>query len=332
MKITRKTITNVVLLIIAAGVFVLIGVRTDWAATWNSVRNANPFWLLGGALFMLSSHILRSVRWTMLTEPAGYKLNARRSFYAVMSGYLVNVATSRGGEIARCALAAKSEKAPVELLIGTVVTERLVDFVMLALCCVLALLLQFSYVSGFFTEYIVEPVQQKLSFQNILIGLVFLLLIAITWIVIKKRRSKQKGANENSGVAGIFERFAMGLKSVFQLKNPLGFIAYSSMIWMGYWASTWCVLQSIDATASLTFLNAISVLIFATVGIAIPLPAGAGVWGAVSLGLQTVYHLPTAQAETYGIFNLAFSNLLMILFGSVSYLLYYLEMQKVQKS
>lgn len=114
-----------------------------------AVQSANLGWLAAAVVFMLSAHWLRGARWTMLTEPAGYSLNKRRSFYSVMIGYLVNVATSRGGEIARCALSSKSEKAPVELLIGTVVTERIVDFIMLFMVCVAALITQFQYIYAF---------------------------------------------------------------------------------------------------------------------------------------------------------------------------------------
>ncbi len=75
--------------------------------------------------------------------------------------------------------------------------------------------------------------------------------------------------------------------------------------------------------------NALSVVIFASIGIAIPLPAGAGVWGAVSVGLSTVYGLPTDHAETYGIYTLAVSNIQMITFGAIAYFLLYFEMIKI---
>ena len=101
------------MILLAAGVFTAIGFKIDWQQTANSVKNANLYWLLGATITMLYAHYLRGWRWNMLTEPAGYPLNKIRAFYAVMIGYLVNVATSRGGEFVRCAMAAKSEKAPV---------------------------------------------------------------------------------------------------------------------------------------------------------------------------------------------------------------------------
>jgi hypothetical protein len=42
--------------------------------------------------------------------------------------------------------------------------------------------------------------------------------------------------------------------------------------------------------------------------------------------------LPQDQANTFGIYSVAVSNLLMIVFGSISYLLLYLEIQKANKN
>lgn len=327
MSSNRKKLTNILLLLFAAGVFILIAVKTDWASTWRSVKSAHLGWFIAATCFMLTAHGLRGARWTLLTTPAGYKLNVRRSFYAVMVGYLVNVATSRGGEIARCALTAKSEKAPVELLVGTVVTERIIDLIMLLLFCFATLLLQFNYVFDFFNTYLFEPLSGFFTIQNVVVGLVALLMMFVVYRTIQKRK-KQK-ANEGKGkIGGIITKFSAGLKSVFSLQKPILFIACSVGIWAGYWLSTYCLLQSLDVTQNLTVLNALSVVIFASIGIAIPLPAGAGVWGAVSIGLQSVYGLSIADSETYGIYTLAVSNIQMIVFGAISYALLYFEMQK----
>ncbi|MFN5695171.1 MAG: lysylphosphatidylglycerol synthase transmembrane domain-containing protein, partial [Bacteroidota bacterium] len=145
------------MILLAAGVFTAIGFKIDWQQTANSVKNANLYWLLGATVTMLYAHYLRGWRWNMLTEPAGYPLNKIRAFYAVMIGYLVNVATSRGGEFVRCAMAAKSEKAPVPTLVGSVVTERIIDLLVLMSLCLLCLGIQFQEFYGFFDQYIITP-------------------------------------------------------------------------------------------------------------------------------------------------------------------------------
>lgn len=328
MKSGKKQIINGLLLLLAVGVFVLIGIKTDWAATWQSVKSADPVWLTAAILIMPFAHWLRGYRWNMLTKPAGYELNARRSFYAVMTGYLVNVATSRGGEVARCALAAKSEKAPLEMLIGTVVTERIIDMIMLMLFAVLGFVVEFKQIYGFFDEYIFTPLSAAATMANLLKTGAVLVLAAAAILWWRRRRNAGPTADVK-GLKGILARFSTGLKSIFELENPLYFILLSVAIWSCYLFGGFFLLKSLDVTNHMTLGNAISLLVFSAIGIAIPLPAGAGVWGAISFGLSTVYGLSTADAETFGIFNVAFANLYCIIFGAIAYLLYWLEMQKM---
>jgi uncharacterized protein (TIRG00374 family) len=327
LTINKKAITNAILLIITAGVFLWIGLKTDWKATGKAIGSANPLWVSASLLVMILSHWLRGYRWNMLTAPAGFPLNAKRSFLAVMSGYLINVATSRGGEVVRCALASKSEKAPVALLIGTVVTERLVDMLMLLLVCVTGLLVEFDHIYSFFQSFVLVPAAKAATTSNLLI---LLALIALLWFVLRMRKkSAAKKDAAQGGIAAIVSRFSAGLKSVFTLEKPLYFLFLSAAIWFCYMLSGYCLLQSLQITAHMHFGSAISLLIFSAVGIAIPLPAGAGVWGAISFGLTTVYGFNAGDAETFGIFNLAYQNLFSMLVGGICYLLYMVELRNI---
>ncbi|MFM8996456.1 MAG: lysylphosphatidylglycerol synthase transmembrane domain-containing protein, partial [Bacteroidota bacterium] len=281
MKINKKIISQTLLILLAAGVFIVIGLKIDWQQTANAVRNANLNWLIGATVTMLYAHYLRGWRWNMLTEPAGYPLNKIRAFYTVMIGYLVNVATSRGGEFVRCAMAAKSEKAPVPTLVGSVVTERIVDLLVLMSLCLLCLALQFQEFFGFFNQYIIQPAADHY------VPLMMLLVLGTVGLQFIKKRQAQKPKTEES--TSLFSKFIAGLQSVLHLKQPALFIASSYGIWLGYWLSTYCTLQSLDITAHLTLANALGVLIFSSLGVIIPIPGGAGVWGTVSYGLTLIY-------------------------------------------
>src|SRR6266516_6275636 len=70
----------------------------------ESLQHAN-YWLLVPVITMaILSHISRSVRWKILIEPMGYNPSTANTFYAVMSGYLVNTFIPRGREIVKCSL------------------------------------------------------------------------------------------------------------------------------------------------------------------------------------------------------------------------------------
>jgi uncharacterized protein (TIRG00374 family) len=339
LKINKKIISQTLLILLAVGVFILIGLKIDWVATWKSVKNAHLGWFTAGILVMLISHFLRGWRWNLLLKPAGYPLNPLRAFYAVMIGYLINVATSRGGEFVRCAMAAKSEKAPVPTLVGSVVTERIIDLLVMALLAMLCLLLQFEQFWGFFDQYLLQPALNYMV--PIIIGMACS-VITLFWLKNRKKTSDNKiyysqNSTHQTGQQSvaketIFTKFSGGLQSVFQLERPVAFILASLGIWIGYWLNTYFMLKSLDVTVDFTLANALGVLIFSTLGVIVPLPGGAGVWGTLAYGLTLIYGLPQDQANTFGIYSVAVSNLLMIVFGSISYLLLYLEIQKANKN
>jgi hypothetical protein len=164
------------------------------------------------------------------------------------------------------------------------------------------------------------------TLQNVLI-LASLILSVILFIKFRKKKT----ANNSPGkIAGLLSGFSKGLKTIFALEKPVLFFIYSAGIWFCYMLSGYCLLQSLPVTAHMGFGSSISLLIFAAVGIAIPLPAGAGVWGAISFGLQAVYALSAKDAETFGIFNLAYQNLFSIIVGGICYLLMMIEIRKMK--
>jgi uncharacterized protein (TIRG00374 family) len=217
----------------------------------------------------------------------------------------------------------------------------------MGLLAMLCLLLQFEQFWGFFDQYLLQPAINYMI--PILIGMACS-VIALLWLKKRKKSTDNtNNINQNSSLEGgqqndpskiyweapketIFSKFSGGLQSVFQLERPVAFILASLGIWIGYWLNTYFMLKSLDVTVDFTLANALGVLIFSTLGVIVPLPGGAGVWGTLAYGLTLIYGLPQDQANTFGIYSVAVSNLLMIVFGSISYLLLYLEIQKANKN
>src|SRR5260370_1274158 len=100
---------------------------------WSAWKKCDKFylWLMAGAAVI--SHIIRALRWRMLLQPTGHFVKLSNSFWSLMTGYLVNLAVPRGGEVSRCYTLYQLEKTPVEISFGTLVTERTadVDFLLL---------------------------------------------------------------------------------------------------------------------------------------------------------------------------------------------------------
>ncbi|MBC7587054.1 MAG: flippase-like domain-containing protein, partial [Chitinophagaceae bacterium] len=101
----------------------IMGNEKEWKVFTEQVSKAN-YWLMIPVFAILTmSHVLRSLRWKILMQPMGYNPSFPNTFFAVMIGYLANLAVPRLGEVLKCTILAKYEKVPAEKIVGTIVAE-----------------------------------------------------------------------------------------------------------------------------------------------------------------------------------------------------------------
>ena len=118
-------------------------------------------WILVSFAFGLLSHLVRALRWRMMIQPLGYSPSVLNTFMAILIMYLANFAFPRLGEVSRCGILTKYEKVPFTPQIGTVVTERIVDFIIFVLILLLVVFSQFGLITGF-----IDNTRLKLGFDT----------------------------------------------------------------------------------------------------------------------------------------------------------------------
>jgi uncharacterized protein (TIRG00374 family) len=250
---------------------------SKWGEFKNSLETAN-YWLLIPVFVILSlSHLLRALRWRVLMLPMGYTPSLINTFFAVMIGYLANLAVPRLGEVLKCTLLAKYEKVPAEKLVGTIVAERAFDVISLGLVFLLALIFQFDVVGEYATQLLKQIFADKAgSFSMMKIGIALAIIVGV--IIAIKVWFKQFSHLQIVIVAkkilhGIWE----GLSSIKNLKQKGRFIFYSAGIWILYIAGTWVGFSATQGTAHLGLPQAISALAFASIGMIVT-PGGIGAY------------------------------------------------------
>jgi len=249
-------------------------------AEWNKFKEALAtahYWLiLPVFLILTTSHIVRALRWRLLMEPMGYFPSFPNTFFAVMVGYLANLAFPRLGEVLKCTLLARYEKIPAEKIVGTIVAERAFDVLCLGLLFLLALILQFDVVTGSYQN--VKTLQSQHHESTSMVKLVILLILALAilgfgiWIF-ATGRWKAVLQKCKSIIAGIWE----GLITARKLKHKALFAFYTILIWLLYIGGTWLGFQGTNGTATMGLREAISSLAFASIGMIIT-PGGIGAY------------------------------------------------------
>ena len=90
----------------------------------------------------LGSHIIRANRWNSCYQPLNDTPKLSNCFYTVMFGYLGNLGIPRSGEVLRGASYASYTKLSFEQSFGTIITERIIDLIMLILIIGFTLIIQ----------------------------------------------------------------------------------------------------------------------------------------------------------------------------------------------
>lgn len=248
-----------------------------WDEFKISLRTARFALLIPVFIILSSSHVLRSIRWKILMQPMNYKPSTINVFFAVMIGYLANLAVPRLGEVIKCTLLTRYEKIPTEKLLGTIVVERACDVICLILLFIIAFTAQYDVVGDYGKQILLELFANKkgrFSFTKIAIGVAVLIVIIIILKLCFKQFAHFKIV---IGFKKILLGIVEGLSSIKHLQQKGKFLWCTLGIWCLYVIGTWIGLQAILGTAHLGLPVAISALAFASLGMIVT-PGGIGAY------------------------------------------------------
>jgi glycosyltransferase 2 family protein len=212
-------------------------------------QTADYLWIIIAMVISLLSHFLRAYRWNYLLQPVGHKTNLLNATCYVLVGYFANYGIPRMGEVSRCTLASKYDKVPFEVAFGTVITERIIDFILFLVIFVLTLALQFTELIGLANKYVFDPALGKLSALSsspvklIVFGIIVFAFFGFLFLFRKKIANLLKGK-----LGGILKGMAEGIGSVRKMENPVKFITLSLMIWACYFYALYFCFFSLPVT------------------------------------------------------------------------------------
>ena len=249
----------------------------DWEACKASLRSARFSLIVPVFLIITFSHYLRALRWRILMDPMGYRPGVFNTFSAVMVGYLANLAIPRLGEVLKCTILARYEKVPADKLVGTILVERAVDVISLALVFLITLLTHFSMLGKFAAETLrTHFAGSGWSDLAIKTGMLLLLLaglfLAGRWVF---RRFNH--LNSIKRLQNLVQGVKDGVMSISRLRNKSSFWLYSVSIWTCYLAGTYIGFHATAGTEWLPVMASFPVLAFASIGMIIT-PGGIGAY------------------------------------------------------
>ncbi len=294
----------------------------DFTKLVAGLKEANYYWLLLSVLFGLFAFISRARRWVLLVNPLGFHPSLRNSFYALMTGYLANLALPRIGEITRCVALGKKEKIPVDQLIGTVVVERTIDFISLLLIMIMLIFTTGDQISLFLKESILIPVQQMVhsifGVTWIIWAILFSLGFVMLFLMIRHKKNLRK-IRFFSKIFDLGRGVINGLKTITKLKRKWEFLSLTIFIWINYTLMTWVVIFSLESTSHLTFGDSIFLLVIGGLAMSAPVQSGLGAFHyIISRGLLIVKGIPIEDGLIYALLTHESQLIFVAIIGTIS--------------
>lgn len=268
-------------------------------------------WMLLSLPFGILAQVLRAVRWRQVLAPAGEKPRLSTCVHAVFLSYASSLVVPRVGEVLRCGVLKRYEGTNFTCLVGTVVTERIIDTLLILVLSLLTFLTQIPVFLDFFQQTGVS--MGGLLGQFSLAGWIVTAvcgLLALVCIVLVSRRFRIL-----SRTTSVLSDLKNGLLSVREVENPLLFIVYSVGIWVSYFLHFYLTFFCFDFTAGLGLLAALVAFVVGTFAVLVPTPNGAGSWHFAVKTVLVLYGVGQTDAALFVLIVHTLQTLLVALLG-----------------
>ena len=301
------------LLPIAIGVFLIV---YSYLSTPEEIRkeiisyisSANPWFVAASIILALLSHLSRAVRANYLLRPLGYHPSILANFYFVMMAYFANLGIPRSGEVLRATSLSTYEKVPFDKGFGTIVTERIIDLIMLLLVIFLAFILQ--------TERLLVLLKEN---QNTLILSIAVIVIAVIGLMISIRVLKSSSFTLVTKLVAFLEGIRTGLLSVFQMKNRTAFLGHTLFIWACYIAMFWVIKYTVPETIHLGLSELLIAFIAGSFAMTTT-NGGVGLYPIAVRASLALFGISFASGEAFGWILWISQTLMIVLFGALCFL------------
>ena len=231
-------------------------------------------WMLLSFPFGILAQLFRGWRWKQTLEPIDEHPRISTSVNAIFLSYAVSLIIPRLGEFTRCGVLKRFDGCSFSKALGTVVTERAIDTLLMGTVAGLTLLFQLSIFGTFFTQTgtSLDTILERFSLTGYLVTAVCAFAILILLHILFQ--SLNIYSKVKATASGIWQ----GVISLKDVKNLPLFIFFTLGIWVSYFLHYYLTFFCFEATSHLGLACALVTFVVGSIAVIVPTPNGAGPW------------------------------------------------------
>ena len=297
----------------------------DFESLGYNLSNVNINKVCIAIALLLVSCLPRALRWKLLVEPFE-SMSFNHVFSATMIGYFGNgILFFRLGEFLKAFVLAKQHKITVTQAFGTVITERILDLLMV-------LLIFFIVIPLFPLND--EKIKTALYFSSSIVVLFVVIIVIAYKLDFVDRISQSKIFYSRYGIKAIssIQKLFEGIVVIFKNKNIFMIMILSLLIWGLYFYTGVIVLDACKISLKYVEVGVLTVISSFIIGIP-SLPGAAGtLHSGVRYALEGVFQISASKALSYAIISHAISYFPLLVIGFIYFLINNVSFEDIKKS
>ena len=310
-KIFNNIIKSLLPLLLGVVILYWIYAEFDFSQVGVALKEMDLFWFVLSLFFGVFSHVLRGWRWQLALAPMGYYPRRGNCVYSIFIAYAANLLLPRVGEVSRCVVLDRYDSVPFAQSLGTVVTERLIDTVMVLLITATAVLLQWNV----FYAFVTRAGGGVLGFDAVsamggpAVFAISIVAVAVLLFLLLRKMSLW------AKIRSFFNHFVEGMCSIARMKHAWLFVLETVGIWFCYFMQFYLCFFCFPFSAGLSLAAGLLLFVAGSVAVVVPTPNGAGPWHFAVLSIMVIYGLSTTDASLFALIVHSSQTLLVALLG-----------------
>ena len=271
----------------------------------------NWWWMLLSFPFGILAQAFRGWRWKQALEPVGENPRTSTTIYSIFISYAASLAVPRIGEFTRCGVLKRWEGTSFPKAIGTVVTERAVDSLLILILTLITFLSQVPVFLTFFSQTGTrfDEIFGMFTTTGYIVTAICGIAVLISLYSVRKKLSFYDKVKAT--LHGVIE----GVMSLRGVKNIPLFLFYSIAIWASYFLHYYLTFFCFSGTAHLGITCAMVTFIVGSIAVLVPTPNGAGPWHFAVKTMLILYGVADNEALYFVLIVHTVQTLLVIAIG-----------------
>lgn len=284
------------------------------------MNEMNWWWMLLSFPFGILAQAFRGWRWKQALEPLGESARGSVCVYSIFLSYAVSLVVPRIGEFARCGVLRRWDGVSFPKALGTVVTERAIDSLLVVGIIGATLLSQFAVFDTFFrtTGTRLDEVLAGFTSTGWMVTVVCATAaLLLVWLLVRRISLYNK-------VKDTFRGLIQGIMSVRHVKNIPLYVFFTIAIWASYFLHYYLTFFCFGGTARLGLDCAIVTFIVGSIAVIVPTPNGAGPWHFAVKTMLILYGVASNDALFFVLIVHSVQTLLVVALGVYAWAALYL--------